>query len=43
MADSTNAYLFQVLQRQVRNDTLINVVLAESRLIPFEAKAPQPI
>jgi len=41
VADSTNAYLFQVLQRQVRNDTLINVVLAESRLIPFEAKAPR--
>ena len=37
-----DAKLFQVLSREVREDRLVNVVLAEQRLILSEAKAPQP-
>jgi hypothetical protein len=32
-----------VLRRQVRQDRVVDLVLAECRLVPFEAKAPQPI
>ena len=34
--------ILQVLRRQVRKDGLIYFVLAECRLVPFKAKAPQP-
>jgi hypothetical protein len=34
--------ILQILRRQVRQDRLIDLVLAECRLILFEAKAPQP-
>ena len=41
VADDTDAQILQVLRRQVRQDRLIDLVLAESGLVPFEAKAPQ--
>ena len=42
MTDRTNADFLQVLQREAEKDPLIYLVLAERRLIPFEAQAPQP-
>ena len=42
MPQRRDAKLFQVLSREVREDRLVNVVLAEQRLILSEAKAPQP-
>ena len=43
VADDANAQILQVLRRQVRENLLGDLVLAERRLIPFEAQAPQPI
>jgi hypothetical protein len=40
--DDANAQILQVLSRQARQDGFVDLVIAESRLIPFEAKAPQP-
>ena len=37
-----NRKLLQVLVRQARKDRLVYLVLAECRLIPGKAKAPQP-
>jgi hypothetical protein len=37
-----DAKFLQVLSRQARKNRLVDLVLAECRLIPFEAKAPQP-
>jgi hypothetical protein len=42
MTNRTNADFFQVLLGQVREDPFVDLVLAESRLVFFEAKAPQP-
>ena len=42
MAQRRDAKLLQVLGRQVREDRLVNVVIAECRLILPEAQAPQP-
>ena len=42
MPDDTDAKILQVLRRKVRQDRLVNLVLAEYRLILFEAEAPQP-
>ena len=42
MPDGRDTKLLQVLSRQIREDGLINVVLAECPLVSFEAKAPQP-
>jgi hypothetical protein len=42
MADYANAQILQVLRRQVRRNSLVDFVLAEGRLISFEAEAPQP-
>ena len=42
MPQGRNAKLLQVLRRQARQDRLVNVVLAECRLILPEAQAPQP-
>src|SRR5260370_35296107 len=42
MSDSVDPQLFQVLRRQARQDRIVNRVLAECRLILFEAEAPQP-
>src|SRR5260370_35347409 len=42
MSDSVDTQLFQVLRRQARQDRIVNRVLAECRLILFEAEAPQP-
>jgi hypothetical protein len=39
----TDAQLLQVLRGQVRQDRVVYLVLAESRLIPFEAELPQSI
>jgi len=36
-----DAKLFQVRRRQVRKDRLVDLILAEYRLVLFEAKAPQ--
>jgi hypothetical protein len=38
-----NAKLLQVLGRQPREDRVVNIVLAEGRLVSFEAQAPQPL
>ena len=37
-----DAKLLQGLVRQARKNRLIYFVLAESRLVPFQAKTPQP-
>ena len=37
-----DAKLLQVVSRQVRQDRLVDVVLAEHSLVLSEAKAPQP-
>ena len=42
MPESRDAKLLQVLSRQVREDGLVNVVIAERSLILSEAQAPQP-
>ena len=42
MPERRYAKLLQVLRRQARQDRVVNLVLAECGLIPFEAKAPQP-
>ncbi len=40
--NDTDAQILEVLRRQVRQDRFVNLVPAEGRLVPFEAKAPQP-
>jgi len=40
--DTDNAHLLQVLLRQACQDLFVDFVLAESRLVLFEAEAPQP-
>src|SRR5271166_2109585 len=42
LSEITDPQILQVLRRQVRQDRLVDLVLAESYLIPFEAQAPQP-
>jgi hypothetical protein len=42
MPDRPDAKLLQVLRRQTREDGVIDVILAERRLIFFKAKSPQP-
>src|SRR4029077_2184858 len=42
MAESLDAKLLEVLRRQPRQNLLVDLVLAERGLIPFETKAPQP-
>ena len=42
MPECRDAKLLQVFRRQVRQDRLVNLVLAERSLILSEAKAPQP-
>src|SRR6185436_12459974 len=42
VTDRTNADFLQVLLRQAREDPLVYLVLAECRLVSFEAQAPQP-
>lgn len=42
MAECVDAKLLEVLRRQARQNLLIDLVLAERGLIPFETKAPQP-
>ena len=42
MPECANAKLFEVLGGEAREDPLGNLILAEDRLVPFEAKAPQP-
>jgi len=42
MPNCCDAKLLQGLVRQARKNRLVYLVLAESRLITFEAKAPQP-
>jgi hypothetical protein len=40
--DEANAQILQVLRRQVRQDRVVDRVLAERRLMLFETEAPQP-
>jgi hypothetical protein len=42
MSNRTNADFLQVLLGQVREDPFVDLVVAESRLVFFEAQAPQP-
>jgi hypothetical protein len=42
MPNCCDAKLLQGLVRQARKNRLVYFVLAERRLIPFEAQAPQP-
>ena len=41
MPDGRDIKFLQVLSRQIREDRLINVVLAECPLVSFQAKAPR--
>ena len=43
MPDDRDTKFLQILCRQMREDRLIYVILTEYPLIPFEAKAPQPL
>src|SRR5262249_8246503 len=42
MTDKTDAQIPQVVCRQGRQDRTVDLIFAECRLVPFEAKAPQP-
>ena len=42
MPDAADIQILQVLHRQIRQDSLIDMVFAECRLVLFEAEAPQP-
>ena len=42
MTDRTNADFLQVLSSQARQDPFVDFVVAECRLVFFEAQAPQP-
>ena len=42
VTDWTYTYFLQVFLREAREDLLVYLVLAECRLISFEAQAPQP-
>ena len=42
MSDKSDTKILQVLGRQARQDRVVDLILAEYRLILFEAKAPQP-
>jgi hypothetical protein len=42
MTYGTNPDFLQVLLGQVREDPLVDLVVAECRLVLFEAQAPQP-
>jgi hypothetical protein len=39
---NADAQVLQVLRRQVRQDHVVDLVLADCRLVPFEAKQPIP-
>jgi hypothetical protein len=42
MPDKSDTKILQVLRRQTRQDRPVDLILAECRLILFEAKPPQP-
>ena len=42
MTNGTDADFFQVLLGQVREDPVVDLVIAEGRLVLFETQAPQP-
>src|SRR5262245_58135430 len=42
MPDKSDTKILQVLCRQTRQDRVVDLILAECRLIFFEAKPPQP-
>ena len=42
MPDNADAHIFQVLRRQIRQDLLVDLILAERPLVSFKAKGPQP-
>src|SRR5262249_25609614 len=39
---NADAQVLQVLRRQVRQDSVVDLILSECGLVPFEAKTPQP-
>jgi hypothetical protein len=43
MPDQTDAQILQILARQGRQNSIVDRVLAERSLIPFEAEAAQPL
>jgi len=42
VTDNRDTEVFQVFRCEVRKNRLVYLVVAESRLIPSEAEAPQP-
>ena len=42
MPDRSDTKILQILCGQTRQDGIVDVILAERRLVLFEAKAPQP-
>jgi hypothetical protein len=42
MPDKRYSKILQILRRQTRQDSVVDLILAECRLIFFEAKTPQP-
>ena len=42
VANNTDTQVLQVLRRQVGQNRVVDLVLAECFLVPFEAKVPQP-
>jgi hypothetical protein len=42
VTDCGDAKLLQGFVRQVRKDRLVDLILAEGRLVPFESQVPQP-
>ena len=42
VAQRGDAKLLEVFRREVRQDRLVYLILAECRLVLFEAQAPQP-
>src|SRR5258708_7702125 len=42
MPDKADTKILQVLRRQTRQNRVVDLILAECRLILFEAKPPQP-
>jgi len=42
MADRGYAQFFQIVDRQLRQDAQVDLVLAESLLVPLQSEPPQP-
>jgi hypothetical protein len=42
MPDNSDTKVLQVLRGQARQDRVVDLILAECRLVSFEAEPPQP-